>query len=131
MSATPTELRTMAGLLADAAVEIETALTARDNATMGREGQLRNTLAFMAEADALQNCIDRAINVLDPRPEMSAPSLLRLVREARSILVRAGVPSAAPPEARQGLPDTPDVVADPPAPEPPPNAPRAAPGGWL
>jgi hypothetical protein len=32
---------------------------------------------------------------------------------------------------RQSLPGTPDVGEDPPAPEPPPNAPRAVPGGWL
>lgn len=54
------------------------------------------------------------------------PDAISELREARLLPI---VPSATAPEARQSLSGTPDVVADPPAPEPPPNAPRAVPGG--
>lgn len=56
----------------------------------------------------------------------------RPVRSGWSRVAAAGnVPSGTTPEARQSLPGTPDVVADPPVSEPPPSAPRAVPGGWL
>lgn len=59
----------------------------RDNAMQGREGQLHNTLAFQAEAQALNARMDRAINILDPVAGTDLAGLLRLVRDARAVLV--------------------------------------------
>lgn len=52
------------------------------------------------------------------------------LKKHAAVEAEANVPLETPPEDRQSLPGTPDVVADPPAPEPPQNAPRAAGGGW-
>ena len=80
----PDRLRTVAALLHEAASDVEAAAKdveaarrARDAAIQGREGQDRNTLAFMRERDALADRITRALAILDTAPDPVGVKLTR------------------------------------------------------